>query len=718
MAHRALIIAIERYPQMTAGIAGVLPDTLKSGEDFRDWLLAKWDAEGVAAGDREVLFCSEPQIAGGHQASVSAIRDVLKQLRATGQNATEALYLFFSGHGFTFSDGREDLTDYLMTSESTGPDDPAACLPFDHLVTWLRNHLGPGRHFYFVDACRNVLTVQNADPGPLGLTKDRGAAGEPATFALQSTHQGAVAAVSTEFPKALLGGLKGAGKAKVYDDNVPNAMFVHYGSLRDYVKGAMRGQSAMSRATGDLSEREAVLATLKPVPTVTCEVRVNDVDQGDRGIVFVRRERGPLPRAITQQPMTGATTTLRLEPDRYSIGVSINGASVVPDSLVALDVFDDATAPAFTRAPLAAGEPAFGAVPPEPLPPPSPTPKMTGGLRGGLPPRADAAARSPSAAWDLSLAHRSIAAAFPHSPEAVDFSESLGWVGDADLNVWLAILGGGRILPQHVGDYSKIAPLPLYDFSAEVAGASPIYILAGFPEELPLEVSVADGVTPQWQPAVRIGGLAGVQHLHLPTAPGPLLLSIRLPARPTRTVVSLTSTNRATLVTLTIGSDGEVRLWQYLLPLGHLIDQLPAEVQWRVRARQNPLDDVRMLAAAGRAFRHRRDIGTEMPSDQLEQLFYAKWIDPIGSALAAYQALRQGNRNIVREVATNMLAAFPELPDSHALATLAEIAGAYPRGVPLFLDGLRAFPDEAPALPFAEKLLDMRGPWTAWRRAV
>jgi hypothetical protein len=716
MAHRALIIAIERYPRMAAGIAGVLPGTLKAGEDFHGWLVAKWDAEGVAAGDREVLFCSEPQIPGGHQASVSAIRDVLKQLRASGQNATEALYLFFSGHGFTFSDGREDLTDYVMTCESTGLDDPAACLPFDHLVTWLRNHLGPGTHYYFVDACRNVLTVQNADPGPLGLTKDRGATGEPATFALQSTYQGAVAAVSTEFPRALLGGLKGAGKAKVYDDNVPNAMFVHYGSLRDYVKGAMRGQVAMSRATGDLSEREAVLATLTPVPTVTCTVRVNNVEAGDTGIVFVRRERGPAPRVVTQQPMTGATTTLRLEPDRYSIGVSIDGASVMPDSLVALDVFDDATAPAFTKAPLAAGGPAFGAVPSEPPPPPAPAPKMIDRLRGAPPPGGDAAP-PPAAAWDQSLAHRSIAAAFPHNPEAVDFSESLGWVGDADLNVWLAILGGGRILARHVGDYSKIAPLPLYDFSAEPAGASPIYFLAGFPEELLLEVSVADGVAPQWQPAVRIGGLAGVQHLHLPTAPGPKLLSIRLPERPTRTVASLTSPNRATLVTLTIGSDGEVRLWQYLLPLGHLIDQLPDEVRGQVRARQNPLDDVRMLAAAGRAFRHRRDIGTEMPADRLNQLFYAKWVDPIGSALAAYQALRQGNKDIVREVARNMLRAFPELPDSHAVATLAEIPGAAPRGVPLFLDGLRAFPDEAP-LPFPEKLLDMRGPWTAWRRAV
>ena len=138
----------------------------------------------------------------------------------------------------------------------------------------------------------------------------------------------------------------------------------------------------------------------------------------------------------------------------------------------------------------------------------------------------------------------------------------------------------------------------------------------------------------------------------------------------------------------------------------------------RYESRSNPLQDVRNLAAAGRAFRRRRNIGTELAPALLDELFFAKWIDPIGSALAAYQALRQGARDKVGYVAQNMLTAFPELPDSHALATLAGLPGAAPQGLPLFLDGLRAYPDDSAVLPFPERLLDMEGPWTSWRRAV
>ena len=508
MAHRALIIAIESYPKMTGGIVKKLPGTLKAGKEFRAWLLAKWKAAGVAPADQQVIFCSSPKIPGGHGATVDDLRSALEVLRTEGQNATEELYVFFSGHGFAFADARHDLTDYILTADCKSPKlSPGCCLPFDHLVTWLRDHLGPGRHYYFVDACRNVLTVGDADPGSLGLTKDQGASGEPSTFVLQSTHQGAVAAVSTEFPQALLAGLRGGGKAKVYDDNTPDAMFVHYGSLREYVKEAMRAQKAISRTTGDVSEGDALLFTLKPIPKVTCTVTVDDAAPADTGLVFVRRERGPIAqRVVSQVPMTGAVTTLPLEPDRYSIGVQIAGAGVAPDTLVGVDVFDDVAAPAFTRT--AAG-PGASARRGAPRPAAARTPATARGGVGGAVSRAAA----PQAAWDRSLPHRSIAAMFPHSDDGIDFSESLGWVEDMDLDVWLAILGGGRILSQHVGDYSKIGPLPLHDFNNEAPGASPVYVLAGLPEEPLLEVSVSDTVAAAWQPAAPVAGMAGVQQL-------------------------------------------------------------------------------------------------------------------------------------------------------------------------------------------------------------
>jgi len=212
-------------------------------------------------------------------------------------------------------------------------------------------------------------------------------------------------------------------------------------------------------------------------------------------------------------------------------------------------------------------------------------------------------------------------------------------------------------------------------------------------------------------------GMPGIRHLHVPTGPGPKLVGFRLPDHPTWTVASLTTPNRATLITLTL-DEGVAHISQYLLPIGHLVTELPGELRQFVQSRINPLDDVRALAMAGRAFRRRGDIGREVTASAIEELFYAKWVDPIGSAFAAYQALRRGATDTVQYVARNMLRFFPELPDSAALATLAGLPALRPAGVPLFLDGLRAYPDYASWLPLPAGLLDFTSPWTAWRGAL
>jgi hypothetical protein len=247
-----------------------------------------------------------------------------------------------------------------------------------------------------------------------------------------------------------------------------------------------------------------------------------------------------------------------------------------------------------------------------------------------------------------------------------------------------------------------------------------VYVLSGLPADAPLEVSVSQDAAARWQPVAAVAGMPGLSHLYVPTEPGPKLVSFRRPNDPTWTVASLTTPNRATLITLTLDEDDEdvAHISQYLLPLGHLVTELPGELRQFVQSRSNPLDDVRALATAGRAFRRRGDIGREIPSSMMNDLLYAKWVDPIGSAFVAYQSLRRGATDTVRDVAQNMLHFFPELPDSAALATLAGLRAQRPRGVPLFLDGLRAYPDYASSLPLPAGLLDFTSPWTAWRGAL
>ena len=178
-------------------------------------------------------------------------------------------------------------------------------------------------------------------------------------------------------------------------------------------------------------------------------------------------------------------------------------------------------------------------------------------------------------------------------------------------------------------------------------------------------------------------------------------------------VASFASPNRGTLITLTLDDEGNFRVSQYLLPLGHLLQHLPEEVRAQIEQR-NHLNDVRFLAQASRAFRKRRALEKEVSSDMLNELLFAKWLDPIASSMAAYELVRRGRKNQMAEVVSNMKRFFPDLPDTWALAKLNGEPIDRPRGFPVFFDGIRAFPDYTKWLPPAGNL-DFASIWTAWR---
>src|SRR5262245_33536779 len=146
MAVRALVIAIENYPAVqVGGIARKLDGTLNAGLAFKDWLAAKWRSEGRT--DTQLIFCSDPVPPGGKGATAEDIRLALLELKAAGQNATEELYFFFSGHGFSFIDRPGNRADFVMASDFKQPAlSGNACLNLDEIIRWLRAHLGSGRH--------------------------------------------------------------------------------------------------------------------------------------------------------------------------------------------------------------------------------------------------------------------------------------------------------------------------------------------------------------------------------------------------------------------------------------------------------------------------------------------------------------------------------------------------------------------------------------------
>lgn len=233
-----------------------------------------------------------------------------------------------------------------------------------------------------------------------------------------------------------------------------------------------------------------------------------------------------------------------------------------------------------------------------------------------------------------------------------------------------------------------------------------------------LEVSIAPGPVPNWQVATQPLNMAGIRETYFPSRRGPKLISLRLGGGASYTVASYSMEHRATLLTVTIDDDGQFRLAQYLLPIEHLVEFLPQEVQQRLQNRRS-LQDVRYLAKANRAFRKRRSLEKETQYDQLMELLYIKWLDPIGSSLASYELIRRGKQSeMMNTVVTNMLAYFPDLPDTAALAALTGRAATKPNGPPLFFDGLRAFDDFQSWLPLPASRLDFGSSWTAWRGAV
>jgi len=150
--------------------------------------------------------------------------------------------------------------------------------------------------------------------------------------------------------------------------------------------------------------------------------------------------------------------------------------------------------------------------------------------------------------WTQKTAQDSIASGPPVDRGAVDFSESLGGpLADPDSNVWLAVLGAGKIMNGIFGRiYSKIGALPLRNFREEKPGASPLYVLAGFDDPaVDLKVSVwSPGAAPSWIDANQPETLNGVRELYVPISKGPQLVSFQADKKRTRWVLSHLRTAR------------------------------------------------------------------------------------------------------------------------------------------------------------------------------
>ena len=108
------------------------------------------------------------------------------------------------------------------------------------------------------------------------LPFDPQAAGEASTYVLQSTVDGAVAAVNGRFGVSLMEALKGKGRAKTWDKQATDRMYVRYDTLRAHMKDLLGNvQKITSRVDGSDGESDGLLAILKPVPKSKCTIAID-----------------------------------------------------------------------------------------------------------------------------------------------------------------------------------------------------------------------------------------------------------------------------------------------------------------------------------------------------------------------------------------------------------------------------------------------------------
>ena len=129
---------------------------------------------------------------------------------------------------------------FVKEPSTSGP----ACLRFQEIKERLRLAVGPGKHFYFIDACRNPMNATDIRPTILDVVWGRSRRGNATTYVFFSTAPGDVAKVESGFGPVLLGGLRGTGRAKAW---VGGKMYVTFESLRSYLQRRL-GKSDLERA--------------------------------------------------------------------------------------------------------------------------------------------------------------------------------------------------------------------------------------------------------------------------------------------------------------------------------------------------------------------------------------------------------------------------------------------------------------------------------------
>ena len=312
MTVRGLLIAVEHYAPESK--LADLPGTIDRARGFRDWLV---QAKGADTSD--ILFCASPRVDDAtHDASVEGIGQAFNVLCNVGKDNTDSLFVFHSGHGFqTEADSARPADIIVAASYKLNVSAALGCLRLQELQRCLVQALGPGTHFYFIDACR-VTDNRRAVPDQ-DLPFERSKLGSADLYALFGAVDGAPARVASGFPGALLDGLRGLGKAKEWRSQ---AYWVTFSRLSAAVRDAVKDEGAnLGIQPGP---EPGLILQLGGVPDVAVAVEIRGAAPGQVYEALFSGGDRPIIRREVRAPLQ----QLRVPPGDYFVEVLDGGQRV------------------------------------------------------------------------------------------------------------------------------------------------------------------------------------------------------------------------------------------------------------------------------------------------------------------------------------------------------------------------------------------------------
>lgn len=337
MAARAFVIAIEDYSQ--GDFLPSLEGCNRDAESFISWLLEKKLKDVKPASVKDYVRCCSSKALKWRTAGTTSgeiIAELGKCVKEWADH-TDEFYFFFSGHGFSYSTSPwEKSVDVLVASDFTNLETGGrACLPLNEIKTKLWKSLGPRHHYYFVDACRNLIPGDQLSLSGTGLGFPTSQLGTPTVYKMFSTAQNKTSDTQSGFTPTLVKGLRGGGRAKGLRSN---RMYVVFDLLCEYMKKSMQptGQDVDYEREGS---GEGYILELDPVENSACEINVAGAKPEDEFTLTVRDIKG----LDKEHPFKGPSFKVELFPDEYFLELKTASGAVVrkePPPPDAVDLYD------------------------------------------------------------------------------------------------------------------------------------------------------------------------------------------------------------------------------------------------------------------------------------------------------------------------------------------------------------------------------------------